>query len=129
MKRFGSLLAATTFILGTTTLFGQTPAPPPPDSTRARAEAKTTDTDATFGRVKEFTAGQKIVIDVDNAVDKTFDLTDKDLKVSIAKGLKVGDPVKVVEHEKLGKTHTVAITKHMGGGVPHGDSDPAAKKP
>jgi hypothetical protein len=128
MKRFGPVLAATTFILGTTALFGQTPAPPP-DSTRTRAETKTTDVDATFGRVKELTAGNKVVIDVDNSVDKTFDLTDKDLKVNLAKGLKVGDPVKIVEHEKLGKTHTVTITKHSGGGVPHGDKDPAAKKP
>jgi hypothetical protein len=129
--KLGPVLTAT-FILGTTSLFGQATTPQtehPKASTRARAEAKVTDMDATYGRVKEFTAGQKIVIDVDNAVDKSFDLNDKDLKVTMAKGLKVGDPVKVVEHEKLGKTVSVNITKHSGGGVAHGDKDPAAKKP
>jgi hypothetical protein len=129
MKLIAPVLTAT-FILGTTALLGQAPPPPPPaDSTRARAEAKTTDTDATYGRVKELTAGHKVVIDVDDAVDKSFDLADKDLKVNMPKDLKIGDTVKVVELEKLGKTHTVTITKHSGGGVPHGDKDPAAKKP
>ena len=47
----------------------------------------------------------------------------------MAKGLKVGDTVKLVEHEVAGKTKSVAITKHSGGGVAHGDHDPAAKKP
>jgi len=128
MKSIAPTLAAT-FILGTTMLFGQATTPPAEKSTRSRAEAKATDTDTTYGRVKEFTVGQKIVIDVDNAVDKSFDLNDKDLKVHMAKGLKVGDPVKVVEHEKLGKTTSVNITKHSGGGVTHGDKDPTAKKP
>lgn len=118
--------------LATTALLAQAP-PPPADSdksaTRSRTEAKTTDTDATYGRIKEFTPGQKIVVDIDNAVDKSFDLNDKDLKVTLEKELKVGDSVKVVEHEKLGKTQSVSITKHAGGGVAHGDKDPNAKKP
>jgi hypothetical protein len=131
MKRIAPVLTAT-FLLGTTVLFGQAPTPATDNTkanTRTRAEAKATDKDATYGRVKELTAGQKVVIDVDNAVDKSFDLNDKDLKVTLAKGLKVGDPVKVVEHEKLGKTTSVSITKHSGGGAAHGDKDPAAKKP
>ena len=85
-------------------------------------KAKPGDPDVTYGRVKEWTAGQKVVIDVDNQVDKNFDLTDKDVKVTIAKGLKVGDPVKVTERDRNGKKQ-VAIVKHSGGGVKHGDAD------
>jgi hypothetical protein len=130
MKKNASLFAAT-LTFAATALFGQatTPTDREHTATRTRTEAKTTDTDATYGRIKELTAGQKVVVDVDNAVDKSFDLNDKDLKVHMAKGLKVGDPVKVVEHESLGKTKSVTISKHSGGGVAHGDKDPAAKKP
>jgi hypothetical protein len=82
--------------------------------------------DVTYGRVKELTAGQKVVIDVDNAIDKSFDLTDKDLTVKLAPGLKVGDPVKVTEYSVAGKTKRVQITHHSGGGVSHGDKKSAA---
>jgi hypothetical protein len=128
------IYVATTSLLlsGATALFGQATTPPADahkTETRARADAKKTDADITYGRIKEFTAGQKVVVDVDNAVDKSFDLTDKDLSVKLGKGLKVGDPVKVTEHEVMGKTKSVTIAKHSGGGVAHGDKDPAAKKP
>ena len=82
--------------------------------------------DVTYGRVKELTPGQKVVIDVDNAPDKTFDLNDKDLHVTLASGLKVGDPVKVAEHSVMGKTKSVQITHHAGGGMKHGDKSTAA---
>ena len=81
--------------------------------------------DVTYGRVKELTPGQKVVIDVDNAIDKSFDLTDKDVAVKLASGLKVGDPVKITEHSVAGKTKSVQITKHAGGGVSHGDKKSA----
>ena len=120
-------------VFGASALFGQPTTPPadrqPPSGTKAREKAAVTDTDVSYGRIKELTAGQKVVIDVDNAVDKTFDLSDKDLSVKLAKGLKVGDPVKVNEREVAGKTKAVTITKHAGGGVAHGDKDPVAKKP
>jgi hypothetical protein len=99
----------------------QTPAQTPPFVPSPRADRA--DHDATYGRVKEFTAGQKIVIDVDNAPDKTYDLSDKNTAFKLEKGLKVGDPVKVTEHEAAGKKKTIEITKHMGGVVKHGDSD------
>ena len=127
------ILAALAIVIGANSLFGQaaSPAPNPDQTTGTKARAKTamSDTDVTYGRIKELTQGQKVVVDIDNAVDKTFDLTDKDLSVKLAKGLKVGDPVKVNEHEVAGKTKAVTITKHSGGGVAHGDKDPAAKKP
>ena len=127
------IYVATTSLLlsGATALFGQATTPPADahkTETRAQTDVKKMDADVTYGRIKEFTAGQKVV-DVDNAVDKSFDLTAKDVTVKMGKGLKVGDPVKVVEHEVAGKTKSVAITKHSGGGVAHGDKDPAAKKP
>ena len=72
-------------------------------------------------------AGQKIVINVDNAPDKTFEFDDKDVAVKLAKGLKVGDPVAVTEHSVLGKTKSVSIAKHTGGGVTHGEPKPVTK--
>ena len=97
------------------------------ETTKSRAKAAASDVDVTYGRIKEFTAGQKVVINVDNYPDKTFDLSDKDLAVKMAKGLKVGDPVKVQEHDVMGKTKSVNITKHTGAGVKHGDPNPVTK--
>ena len=127
-------LATGLLIIGATGLLGQADKPAgernhETTGTKARAKAAMTDADVTYGRIKELTVGQKVVIDVDNAVDKTFDLADKDLKVNLAKGLKIGDPVKVQEREVAGKAKSVTISKHSGGGVAHGDKDPAAKKP
>jgi hypothetical protein len=114
------LVLTTIFLLtGGTALFAQ--APPPPADRDQTTRARATDPDVTYGRVKEFTAGQKIVIDVDNAPDKEFDLADKDLAVKLEKGLKTGDPVKVTERSEMGKTKAVMIAKHTGGGVTHGD--------
>jgi hypothetical protein len=131
MKHLLPLITTAFLLTAGTAAYGQaTPPAADPAGTRARAEAKkATDADVTYGRVKEFTAGQKIVIDVDNAPDKEFEMTSKDVTVKVAKGLKVGDPVKVTEHEVMGKTKTVMIAKHSGGGMAHGDKDPAAKKP
>ena len=109
-------------LAGATAVFG---APADEHSTGSKVKAKTKaalrDTDTTMGRVKELVPGQKVVIAIDNAPDKTFDLADKDLTVHLGKGLKVGDPVKVTEHEVAGKTKSVTIAKHAGGGAQHGD--------
>jgi hypothetical protein len=115
-----------------TAVFGQTPAhkdhTDETKSAKAHAKAAAADTDATYGRIKELTAGQKVVIDVDNAPDKEFELASKDVAVKMGKGLKVGDPVKVVEHDVAGKTKTVSITRHAASGVKHGDRDSAGRK-
>jgi hypothetical protein len=113
------LSIAALLLAGSPALFGQ--------STKEKAKAAASDQDVTYGRVKELTAGQKVVINVDNAPDKSFDLADKDLHVTLGKGLKVGDPVKVQEHEVVGKTKSVTIKKHTGGGVKHGDPNPVTK--
>ena len=55
-------------------------------------QAAAKDADVTYGRVKKLTPCQKVIIEVDNAVDKSYDLTDKDVKINSAKGLQVGDP-------------------------------------
>jgi hypothetical protein len=92
----------------------QTPVPPPTSSADRAADA-----DGTHGKVKEFTAGQKLVIAVDNAPDKSYDLTDKDVTVKVPQDLKVGDAVKVAE-KGSGKGKTIEIAKHTGG---TGDAD------
>ncbi|HYZ86382.1 MAG TPA: hypothetical protein VE621_18355 [Bryobacteraceae bacterium] len=130
MKHLMPVLAAS-LLFSMAAARGQNPAPPADRdtrNTRARMDAKKGDADVTYGRIKELVPGQKVEIDVDNAPDKTFDLTSKDVMVKMQKGLKVGDPVKVVEHSEMGKTKSVTIAKHTGGGVTHGDKDPAKKK-
>jgi hypothetical protein len=124
-------LSMTVLVLtGCGALMAQTPetrADRAADNTKAHAKAAVSDSDVTYGRIKELTAGQKVVINVDNAPDKTFDLSDHDVTVKLGKGLKVGDPVKVQEHDVAGKTKSVSITKHTGGGVKHGEPNPVTK--
>jgi hypothetical protein len=125
MQRILLVLTGTTLLFGSQAVFGQEPKP---TTAKERARAAVTDHDVTYGRIKEITADSKVVINVDNAPDKTFDMKDKNLNVTLGKGLKVGDAVKVQEKEVLGKTKAVTITKHTGS-VKHGDKDPAARKP
>jgi hypothetical protein len=94
---------------------------------KANMKAAVSDKDVTYGRIKELTAGKKVVINVDNAPDKTFEMASKDVKVRMGKGLKAGDPVKIQEHEVAGVTKSVIITKHTGSGVTHGDPHPLTK--
>ena len=99
MKHAFSFLTTSLVLSCATMLAGQTPTPPPADTeTRARTEAKKAEGDVSYGRIKELTAASKVVVDIDDAPDKSFDLTDKDLTVKLGKDLKVGDTVKVTEH-------------------------------
>jgi hypothetical protein len=99
-----------------TPLFGQEPRVPLTPPTTMKSEPG-----VTYGRIKEFTAGQKIVVDVDNALDKSYDLSDKEITVNLAKGLKVGDSVKVTERDVRGKK-TVQIVRHSGGQQARGET-------
>ncbi|HYI96290.1 MAG TPA: hypothetical protein VEX68_22295 [Bryobacteraceae bacterium] len=126
MKHVFSFLTTSLVLTCATMLAGQAP-PADKAETRARTEAKNAEGDVSYGRIKELTAASKVVIDIDDAPDKSFDLKDKDLTVKLGKDLKVGDPVKVTEHSALGKTKSVTIMKHAGGGVTHGDKDPHKK--
>lgn len=110
-KVIAAVLAFAPYFVAT----AQTPVPPPPSSAERTAQ-----TDGTLGRVKEFTAGQKLVIAVDNAPDKNYDLTDKDMTFKVPPDLKVGDAVKVAE-KGSGKGKTIEIAKHAGGA--QGDAD------
>lgn len=76
--------------------------------------------DAIYGRVKEFKSGEKLVIDINNAPDKSYDLA-KQHDVVVAPGLKAGDPVKITESEANGKK-TTNIAMDNTPGVEHGDA-------
>lgn len=121
-KRMLHALCVSAMLLSGTTVFAQGT-----QSAKAAGDRMAGKPGVTYGRVKELTAGQKVVIDVDNAVDKTFDLADKDVRVSLAKGLKVGDPVMISELDNQGKK-SVRIVRHSGGGVKHGDRTAAGEK-
>jgi hypothetical protein len=69
------------------------------------------DIEVVYGRIKEVKAGQKIVIDVDNAKDRTYNLEDKDRTIKIAEDLAVGDPVKILETKS---TKAVQIVRDTG---------------
>src|SRR5258706_7914837 len=71
-----------------------------------------------YGRIKEMTPA-KIVVDIANWPDKSFDLTDREKTFHVGAGLKVGDPVMISERKINGKD-VVDITEHSGGGVKHG---------
>lgn len=81
--------------------------------------------DVTYGRIKELQAGQKVVVDIDNHPDKSFDLTDKDTKVNMPSSLKVGDPVKITERDQNGKK-MVRIARDTSA-VKHGDKTAAGE--
>ena len=132
MQCFMSVWTTAFVLTGAISAYGQpTPGPPDRDKTtdrRARGNVDA-DTDVTYGRLNEIAAGQKIVIAVDNAPDKTFELNDKDVKVNLANGLKVGDLVKVSEKESLGKTTAVTITKHSGSSATQRGKETPEKRP
>ena len=111
-----SIFTTAILLTGGSALFAQAPTTAAKDqdhsaNAKTKAKAAASDADVTYGTVKELTAGQKVVIAVDNAIDKTFDLTDKDVSVKLPANLKVGDTVKVNEHSVMGKTKTAVITK------------------
>jgi hypothetical protein len=94
---------------------------PPPPGPAPEQSANRIDQKVTYGRVKEFTAGQKLAIDIDNAPDKNYDLTDTNITYKVARDLKVGDSVMITESEVSGKK-TIEVAKHSGAVKP-GDSD------
>ncbi len=126
-KHLNTVLMCGLLLGGAASLFAQAPQTTPQNRPQqSTAERTTTDHDATYGRVKEFTAGQKIVIDVNNAPDKSYDLA-KDKDVMVAPGLKVGDPVKITENEANGKK-MVNIAMDNNPNVQHGDKDREQEK-
>jgi hypothetical protein len=115
MRKSGLALIASIVMACGSVGFAQTRTP-----AADRSASTTQKADVTYGRIKELTPGQKVVVDVDNKMDKSFDLTDKDKTYHLASGLKVGDPVMVTERDHNGKK-MVDIARHAGDGVKHGD--------
>ena len=73
----------------------QQPAPTP-----EQVLSQSRDNDSgTAGKIKEIQGGQKIVIAVDNALDKSYSLTDAKRKITLAEGLVIGDRVRVLESD------------------------------
>jgi hypothetical protein len=112
MRKYIQLGLMSGLLVGTFTLSAQTPA-------QQSAERTVADRDATYGRIKEFTAGQKLVVDINNAPDKNYDLA-KERDVVVPQGLKVGDTVKITERDLNGKK-TVNIAMDSTPGVQYGD--------
>jgi hypothetical protein len=73
------------------------------------------DTTVIYGRIKEVKAGKKVVVAVDKALDKTYDLTDGNATVRLAEDLAIGDRVKVMEHGKKGNK-SVQIVRDVSSG-------------
>jgi len=71
-----------------------------PDEVLKAATEKSEDVELVYGRIKELKDGQKIVIQIDNAPDKTYNLADKNRTIKVAEALAVGDPVKIIESKQ-----------------------------
>jgi hypothetical protein len=78
-----------------------------------QATQKPEGTQVTYGRLKQMTKDQKVVIAIDKAPDKTYNLNSGDTSVNVAEGLVVGDHVKVTESERDGRKH-VEIARQTG---------------
>jgi len=94
-----------------------------PDEVRNAAIKKSEDGDVVYGRIKELKGGQKIVIQVDSAPDKTYNLADKDRSIKVADSLAIGDPVKVMESKE---TKGVQIVRDVK--ADHGQRSRTEKK-
>ena len=88
---------------------------PQPDKIDTKAVDSNKNTDAVYGRIKNVTTGQKIVIEVDKGRDKTYNLADPKVAVRVAEGLAVGDPVKVLESKTKGN-RAVDIVRNVDAG-------------
>jgi hypothetical protein len=91
---------------------------PQPDKIDTKAVDSNKNTDAVYGRIKNVTTGQKIVIDVDKGRDKTYNLADPKVTVRVAEGLAVGDPVKVLESKTKGN-RAVDIVRNVDANSGH----------
>jgi hypothetical protein len=77
---------------------------------QVQAAAPQKGSDVTTAKVKEYTPGKKIELDVENAPDKSFDLTDKNTTVNVAANVKTGDTVQVMERTGADGKKMVEIT-------------------
>jgi len=80
----------------------QTPQPTQPQTT-PQSKGTAERAQGTAGHVKEYSAGQKLVIDIAGAPERSYDLTARDQSIVIAPGLKAGDAVRIVESNAGGQ--------------------------
>jgi hypothetical protein len=91
------------------------------DAAAGERGSRAMDADVTIGTLKTFEPGKKVVVDVRWRPDLEYELSDADVAVQVAPGLKVGDPVVAVEHEENGR-RTVMIRR---GGEAHWETKPS----
>jgi hypothetical protein len=89
--------------------------PPPDQSGAEQADKRTKDTEVVYGRIKEVKAGQKIVIQVDKAPDRTYNLMDKERIIHVSEDLAVGDPVKVLVAKRTKSVQIVRDSRRSAG--------------
>ena|SRR6185312_10264979 len=119
-KHLKSALLCGLLVGGTTILVAQAPQSKSPQSTQTPQSTQspqstqtpqsptaksqgTAERAGTMGRVKEYSAGQKLVIDIAGAPERSYDLASKSQTIVVAPGLKSGDSVRIVESDVNGK--------------------------
>ena len=126
-KHLKSALLCGRFVGGAITLSAQTPQQSPqstqtPQSTTTPQSSQSKGTaeraQGTAGRVKEYNAGQRLVIEVSGSPERSYDLSSKDQSIVIAPGLKAGDTVHIMENEANGRK-TINITVDSGTKYPY----------
>jgi hypothetical protein len=102
-------LLAGTLLIGSSSALPQEAGKPTPDQV-----IKTTKDDgATYGKIKDVKKGDKIVIAVDGAPDKSYSLGDPKRSITVAEDLAVGDPVKVLETNDKKGAKSVQIVRDV----------------
>jgi hypothetical protein len=99
MKKFALFTA---MIIGGSGFAAQQQSSNPTPSPESVVDQAKNQAGAKYGRIKEVKDKQKIVIDIENGGDKTYNLADAKMTIDIAEGLAVGDKVKVLETKKKG---------------------------
>jgi hypothetical protein len=108
-KHLKSALMCGLLVGGAATLSAQAPQQTQPQPTQPQSTTPQTKGGAaervqgTPGHVKEYSAGQKLIIDVTGGPERSFDLTSRDQSVVVAPGLKAGDAVRIVESNAGGQ--------------------------
>jgi hypothetical protein len=106
-KHLKSALLCGLLVGGAATLSAQAPQQTQPQPTQPQTTPQSKGTaeraQGTAGRVKEYSAGKTLVIEVAGAPERNYDLTSKDQSIVIAPGLKAGDSVRIVESNAGGQ--------------------------
>lgn len=102
-KYLKSALMSGLLIGGAFTLSAQAPQQTPQSTQTPQSKGTAERAQGIAGHVKEYSAGQKLVIDVAGAPERSYDLTSKDQSIIVAPGLKAGDAVRVVENDANGR--------------------------